>query len=381
MSMTRAEAEAKWGPKLPDAVKAQGEAAVATQGQLAEGRIIAEAVPVAETIKPPLTVVQPPPAVMPPFQPPPATPPVQQVTGEDWQAKYNVLQGKYNAEIPALQAAVQKANRTIEHLNGILESLTKAGPTPAPAPAAPVVNHPPAQPSQEIPATPLNLDDFEGYGDEVIALARMTAENNQLLRDLKSQYGETAKKVTEDAEDRFYDALDAAMPPQDHGQPPLWEILNKDPGFLTWLQGLDDLSGEKRHHLLTKHFNALNAQKVLVFFRTYLQLIGNQPAPTAPNRATVEPVTIPNFTVPAVIEPFVPMASPPNAPANPLASMVTVVPRDGGPPSPTPGQAQVVTREQFNKAVRDYTAHRIDEGEYAKIAQAFQQSIKQGLVR
>jgi hypothetical protein len=147
---------------------------------------------------------------------------------------------------------------------------------------------------------------------------------------------------------------------------------------------MDDLSGEKRHNLLTKHFNALNAPQVLAFFRLYLQAAGvappapSTPTPTVvtPTVVTPEPVVVPSFHAPTVVEPVVPL---PAAPADPLATMVTpgtTVVSPTPPVTPTP----VVTKAQFNKAVRDYTQGRIDEGEYTRIASAFQASIQQGHV-
>ena len=114
----------RFAPQLPAAVQAQGDKAKALQATMAQGT----PVPAAEPVRPAPTEPGPTPTTPTPQHqgvtptPPPGPAPVPQPQpihpqpqGEDWQARYNVLQGKYNAEVPGLQRALAEANATINH--------------------------------------------------------------------------------------------------------------------------------------------------------------------------------------------------------------------------------------------------------------------------
>ena len=95
-----------------------------------------------------------PPAPEPPVDPPPAPP----AAAEDWQHKFQTLQGKYNAEVPQMRNQITALTQQIENL--------KAAP-----PATP-----PAAPAPEPPRAKLITDeDTETYGDDLIDLMRRIA--------------------------------------------------------------------------------------------------------------------------------------------------------------------------------------------------------------
>src|SRR5262245_48043588 len=94
-----------------------------------------------------------PPEPEPPPPPPPAPPPE-----EDWQQRYNTLQGKYNTEIPELRGQIRS-------LQDLLANMQPRAPEPPPPP-------PPTMPARrEIPR-----EDVEAYGEDLINGVQRWAE-------------------------------------------------------------------------------------------------------------------------------------------------------------------------------------------------------------
>src|SRR6478609_3792282 len=124
-----------------------------------------------------------PPVTEPPAEPPPSAPPA----AEDWQHKFQTLQGKYNAEVPSLRNQVAQLSQQIADLQAARPA------TPAPAPAAA------PQPAKKL----VTDEDTETYGDDLIGLMRrVVAETDD---------GERAKLQGEIAELRKQMAAQASQ--------------------------------------------------------------------------------------------------------------------------------------------------------------------------
>lgn len=171
---------------------------------------------------------------------------------DDWEQRYNTLQGKYNNEIPELRGQIRS-------LQDILATL-QAAPPPQPLPAPTTQGTPQWQ--REIPA-----EDVENYGSDLIngtqrwAEARFTPRFDELERRLLAVEGGTQQMVQLSATQRVEAALAR--------QVPTWETINHDPAFHTWLAQVDPFSGRTRHALLTDAYGSGDSVRTVAFFQAY----------------------------------------------------------------------------------------------------------------
>lgn len=261
---------------------------------------------------------------------------------EDFEQKYRVLQGKYDTEISQLRDELKKATQTITNLNSIISSVQQ--------PKAEAEQGP--QPSQQ-PEAELKMEDFEGYGTEMSSLVNLVNTQAKEIRDLKAHLNQVNESVSETKEGRFFSELTKTVPD--------WEQINKDPRWIEWLGEEDPLYGVSRQALLNDAQQKLDIKRVTAFFNTFKRAF--------------------NAETPKVEGPS---SNPPGQPARKQQLEGQIVPEVGRAPTEAPvvaGQQPTVTREQFNKAVKDYQTGRITEEEFAKISNGFQQSIAQGSIR
>ena len=175
----------------------------------------------------------------------------------DWQQKYLVLQGKYDAEVPQLRNNVadlkviaDDANQTIANLNTMV--VEKKGEDPDPD------KEKLASTDQ---STELKTEDFEGYGDEMIDLINTVKGLATENKSLKGKVENLTSRQVVSAEDTFYDSMDAAVSD--------WVTINKTPEFLEWLSEVDPLSGLPRQKLLDGASKGLDATRVTHIFNLF----------------------------------------------------------------------------------------------------------------
>ena len=275
---------------LPTRVQAELNAADALMAQDQAARAAAPPVAtIADLTKPPVPQAQTP--VPPPTAPtPPAAPPA-----ESFEQKYKSLQGKYNAEVPALARKAAEQDRVIAEMSAQLRTLTetKAAPTT-----------PPVSDAQDI-------KDIKDFGPDLCEMvARVTskkiAEAMAALEPRLAQLGGQVTTVTQQAavsaETQFYQLLSKLMPD--------WEQINGQEAWLKWLGVIDPVYGVRRQAGLDDAFAKLDAERVATVFSTFKASI--PPAPT--------PETLQNQQVPDTSG-----GSPPPAPdAKPILSQQAV---------------------------------------------------------
>jgi hypothetical protein len=165
----------------------------------------------------------------------------QQAPVEDaayWKNRFDVLEGKYRAEVPRYAEQVRTLQSQVGELQRKLEDAAKV-----------------VQPA----ATPDDL--LQKYGDEFVQdIRRLVPQQDDALRSKV----ETIERLTvEQLKDRFYGELDKAAPN--------WRVLNEDKDFLTWLSGIDSLSGQPRMILFDDAADKNDAARVANFFNNYSQ--------------------------------------------------------------------------------------------------------------
>jgi len=203
----------------------------------------------------------------------------------DWEHKYKVLQGMYNAEVPRM-------TKDIRDLKAELEGLKKA----------------PVQPVADVASALISDKEKTEYGADLIdvmkraareeflpEIQRLKEENSQL----KNSVGDITETASESARTSVYTRLTDEIPN--------WQQINSDQKFITWLQDIDIYSGQTRNTMIQQAFERNDAQRVLAFFKGYLDEVSATVAhSTAP--AAVTPVAQPAKKVPvdALVAPGTP---------------------------------------------------------------------------
>ena len=178
----------------------------------------------------------------------------------DWKQKYNVLQGKYDAEVPRLSEQLRDANMRI---NGLEDRLASTAPAPA------------AEPESK-PRTDFTPEEIADYGEDLLDVmgrkAREIVESEYLpqmktmtaeIGSLRTQIGETGQKVAKQETNEVFAQLDGTVEN--------WRKVNVDPAFHVWLDQVDPCRGETRKNLMLNAFNRKNAQQVKAFFDKYVE--------------------------------------------------------------------------------------------------------------
>ncbi len=210
------------------------------------------------------------PPVTPPEAPP--SPEVDQSTQtENWQQRYQTLQGKYSAEVPRLTGQLRSLEGQVSQLQSLISTMRLA-----PAPQAPT--RAPAQPK-------IAPEDIEAYGEDLVTATRRwaRAEVDGELQQLRGQveHLSTRSQATET------NMAQRTVEQQLEHDIPNWREVNNDPQFATWLAEVDPFSGRVRHDMLHEAYGAGNAPRTSAFFRAYVreQTVTN-PAPRTPAQTT-----------------------------------------------------------------------------------------------
>jgi len=334
---------------VPDAIQKQADKAEKLQKQLASAtpvELVSEVKPQVVNVNPDTEFVStepgtPPGQVAKPLETP-AQPQLQD--GDTWEHKYNVLQGKYNSDLTELRQDLESQGGTIANLNSLIVSLNNRSPEPAAEPSLPEA---PPQDGKKV----VNVDDFTGYGAEMIDLVNLVKSQASEISLLKGETDKLAEKQVKSEADVYYDALDLSVKD--------WRLLNKNLDFLTWLKEPDGLSDTTRQENMTAAHMALDYNGVAKYFLAY-NANGNQ----TPN-------------------PLTPSPNPQPKPVQPNLSD-QVVPFDTGTRTeitqPEAGQKVVVTRAEFNKAVSEKVQGTITDDQFKVISDNFQRSIATGQV-
>jgi len=102
------------------------------------------------------------------------------------------------------------------------------------------------------------LDDNESWSDDPVRMyLTQMGEIPLLTRQQEDSEAEAARKVRE-----FEEAVEEAVPN--------YRVLDKDEGWLTWLDEEDAATGLVRQEILTRHCARLDAPKVVKMFQAYL---------------------------------------------------------------------------------------------------------------
>lgn len=221
-----------------------------------------------------------------PLGTPPETQPVYvappQPADDTWRQRYLTLEGKYKAEVPRLHAEVRELKASLE------TAIAKMSAAPAPEKPAPAKSK-------------LVTDkDAETFGSDLIDLIKRQAQElvserevalNEVVKELRAENASLKANVTSVTKTQEATAQEAYVA-QLTALVPDWETVNRDQGFLTWLEGQDPLSGLARQALIDNAYQQLDAKRTAVIFNAWKGLQPAQPpAPPQPKPEVQRQVT------------------------------------------------------------------------------------------
>lgn len=243
--------------ELPEAIKRQLEEAEALEQQLygqpaPEGNTEAptEAPSEAPTEAPAEAVTQPEPVV--------------DDEEETFRRRYEVLQGKYSAEVPRLHAQLRDATAQIQQMQAEFAAMQQ-------------------QLTQKPEPQPVKDNDAETFGEDLVEamdrraermaqqlVAKEMSQMQAYIKQLESKLGSVDQQVAVSAQDRFYGKLAQLVPD--------YEAVNGEQGFLNWLGEIDPVYGLPRQAALDNAAQSLDVDRVAAIFSAYKQLTGKQVA-------------------------------------------------------------------------------------------------------
>jgi hypothetical protein len=192
---------------------------------------------------------------------PQPAPPSQDEDYLYWKNRFQVLQGKYNAEVPALRKQVSELEKAV--------SEAKANQPQIPDQSAP----------QQVANAlgDLSQDEIDEFGPELISLVQRIAgaqvnqssEQVSSLNEKLSQTQDELKQIKDEKQDdqtsRFWADVQRRVPD--------FVSINSNPNFLAWLDGIDPTTGLQRQSILQNHQDRLNAQGVAAVFNAFKQTV------------------------------------------------------------------------------------------------------------
>ena len=163
-----------------------------------------------------------------------------------WRHRFDVLQGKYNAEVPALRKEIatiteqlasadkQKSGTAIEQAHSAVSDLT--------------------------------ADEIEEYGPDLVKFIQRVATGASKgsggdLSEIKGELDQMREEKRQDAEARFWSDLEA--------QVPTFREINANQAFHQWLAQIDRLSGQTRQQLLVDAQHAFDPYRVAAVFKSF----------------------------------------------------------------------------------------------------------------
>lgn len=185
---------------------------------------------------------------------PPADPPKSE-DAEYWRQRFEVMQGKYNAEVPRLIEQVNAMNAQMQALQAQLENGGNGN------------SEPTAQKPGTVEEALAQLQNE--YGSELTdALDRLIQAR---LRSVEEKVSNVETVTAKTAYEKFLDAMDTKVP--------TWRTVNTDPGFLAFIETPEPFGGVPYKALLAHAAQSCDSERVARIFNLY---INQNPAATTP---------------------------------------------------------------------------------------------------
>ena len=165
----------------------------------------------------------------------------------DWEHKFSVLQGKYNAELPRLNQDLHNLRDDNRALQEQIAELAK---------------------KPEVEAPKMDLEDIrleagDGAADALAQQQATIEKQNQMIDELRQKIGQIGQSSQQSSDQMFYASLENAVPK--------WKTINTNPKFIAWLGEVDEYSGKPRLELMNEAAGNLEASRVATFFLKWIK--------------------------------------------------------------------------------------------------------------
>ena len=264
---------------------------------------------------------------------------------DEYKNKYDVLKGKYDVEVPRLSTEIESLKLVINQMQAAMDSM--------PAQVSPT--------RVDSGIKPLNPEDFEGYGDDIVKMAQMMnaviVENERLTAAMGQHQpaaatGETTQRierlettVQKTNEDKYYETLTLITSD--------WRQINTSKAFDQWLNVVDPITMVPRRDIIQYAAQQMNAQQVGHIFNQFKKDSGMiVEAPASSPGPTVENDHLAGQVMPV-------------ANAGPVNDLEQTGPHVVYP-----------TTTEFKQASKDFVIKRITEEQYKDISDRYQLAIK-----
>ena len=242
----------------------------------------------------------------------PAAPNAPAPADDQAEHRYKVLQGKYNAEVPRLQAQNKELSERFSAMQNQLSATQALLAGMGQQPQAPHLAQRAPQPSlvtaKERTEFGEDLYDFvKRAAQEVVAPQvhsleerfRPTAQAVQQMAPVLQQTQENQQRTSADvAHERMCDGLDDACAG--------WEKVNKSPEFQAWLDEVDPYAGAKRGAMLAQAYGSGDVTRVAAFFTGFTKehaAVAPGQQQNAPAGQGTPPAPTPNVTLASLAAP------------------------------------------------------------------------------
>lgn len=181
-----------------------------------------------------------------------------------WRQRFDVLQGKYNAEVPRL---TQKVTQLGDRVNTLLSEIQQSAPK---------------KDAEGEKTVEEQLDALEEEYGAAFAHAldgRIDKHLNKRLAPVEQRMGKVEKSTSQSAIDTALDRMFA------QGSLPDWRQLNEDPAFYEWLQNPAPFTrGKTLYQVLNAAYEAGDIAGTAEVFITYQNLTSQAAPPAQPQK-------------------------------------------------------------------------------------------------
>jgi len=187
-----------------------------------------------------------------------------------FEQKYRSLQGKYNVEIPRVNAENRDLKARVAELEQLMATMAK---------------EPEAKQQDTPPSKLITEQDLEEYGDSIDVMRRVSREETaaaqarvsaleqqieQMRASVVPQMQQLSQTQAATSERGFWVELQAAVPD--------WQEVNNDPDFQSWLLDTDPITGLQRQTHLDDAQRSFAADRVASIFNVWKQQNGKAEA-------------------------------------------------------------------------------------------------------
>jgi hypothetical protein len=177
-----------------------------------------------------------------------------------WEHRFNVMSGKYAAEVPALRREVSELKGQLEAKGREIDALKQAS-NPA--------NNPGGLTDEQIQKGKEEFgEDFVLFVQKMIDSKAIPATDDSKVRQLEDQLNEIKERDQQKAQATFWTVLTELVPD--------WKQINANQAFHAFLSQFDSQTGKQRQQTLADAQQALDADGVAAVFNDFKK---QQPAP------------------------------------------------------------------------------------------------------